>query len=447
MLIPRPYQNETIARCQRQNLLDSDECGLGKTLIAIEAVKQLVAEHRKPALIIVKKRLRLQWLYALLEQDIASEHILELDAPLSSLEALTASLQQPVIVLTHYEAITKHCGSLWRFEFSVIVCDEAHAIKNRKAQRTSAVKQLRALRKIALTGTAFDRNPADVWSILNWLEPKFFSSYWKFFDAHVQYKVQAVSSHKAVNVKIPLGVKDHENFARVLRQFSVRRRKADVRADMPPKIEQIIDLDLLPAQRKLYDKIASANDIVVKLTDDISTLIPIKLTEILRLAQAALDPSLLGIDAPSVKLEWLADWFEDNEGTSVIVFTRFKSTAEHLHKLYGGKLIVGGSKPPVITTDDRLLFGTIAAMGEGLDLPHISTAIFLDVEWSSILMTQAVDRIDRINITESKHIIFLRAVDTVDSLLLDAVKNKWNQRELVEAFVRGYHEKEVSVAV
>lgn len=86
-----------------------------------------------------------------------------------------------------------------------------------------------------------------------------------------------------------------------------------------------------------------------------------------------------------------------------------------------------------------MLFGTIAAMGEGLDLPHISTAIFLDVEWSSILMTQAVDRIYRINITEAKHIIYLRAVNTVDNLLLDTLNQKWDMRQMIECFIRQGH--------
>ncbi len=443
MLTPRPYQIETIERCQRQNLLDCDECGLGKTLIAIEAIKQLVVEHSKPALIVIKKRLRTQWLQALTAQGIPPCDILTLDASMKSLEASVARLNTPVIILTHYEVVVKHQVALHRHEFAVIVCDEAHAIKNRKAQRSQAVKQLRAKRRIALTGTAFDRNPADIWSILNWIEPKFFSSYWKFFEAHVTYKMQ--STPRGVSVKVPLGVKDHATFARVLRQFSVRRRKIDVRADMPEKIEQIIDIDLLPEQRKVYNKIVDACDIVVNLSEDIKTLIPIRLVEILRLCQAAIDPQLLGITAPSAKLDWLADWLEDNEGTSVIVFTRFHDTAMRLHKLYGGKLIVGGQKQPTITTDDKLLFGTIAAMGEGLDLPHISTAIFLDIEWSSILMTQAVDRIYRINIDEPKHIIYLRGVNTIDSLLLDAVNNKWSQRELVEAYVRSgsHQEKEL----
>lgn len=438
MLIPRSYQLETIEVCKRRNLLDADECGLGKTLIAVEAVKALVKEHHRPALIVVKKRLRTQWIKALVEQGIARETIIELDASAKSLDNTLAHIAGPVIILTHYEIVVKHVVALHKHLFSIVVCDEAHAIKNRKAQRTEAVKQLRSIRRLALTGTAFDRNPADVWSILNWLQPDVFKSYWKFFDAHVAYKVMSVSRGRSV--KTPLGVADYEKFARVLRQYSVRRRKVDVRADMPAKIEQVIEVDLLPDQQSVYNRIDNAKDILVNLSDDasIQTLIPIRLTEILRLSQAAVDPELLGMPVGSAKLDWLADWLEENNETSVIVFTRFRETAAKLHRLYGGKLIVGGSGKVVETTSgDKLIFGTIAAMGEGLDLPHISTAIFLDVDWSSILMTQAVDRIYRINITESKHIIYLKGVNTIDDLLLAAVQGKWTQRELVEAYVRG----------
>lgn len=444
MLTPRAYQLEAIARGTRSNYLLADECGLGKTLTAIETVKAITAEHNAPALIIIPKSLRQQWYNALVAQGVSADRIVILDSSASRLEAvveLTSSdrpFQYPAIILSHYEAVVKHHTSLQRLQYSVIICDEAHRIKNRKAQRTQAIKGLRAWRKIALTGTPFDRNPADAWSILNWLEPAFFRSYWRFFEAHVSYTATPLGNGTVA--KTPKGIADVERFTRVLRQYSMRRLKTDVREDLPAKIETYIPITMGPAQQRIYTKLCDTPDYDIKI-DDVSIPMPIVLTQILQRIKATTDPTLLGLKAPSAKLEWVQEWVEDNDTESVIIFTRFRETAIKLHELLGGVLIVGGTQRPNVTPANRLIIGTTAAMGEGLDLPWIDNAIFVDCEYSSILMTQAIDRIHRISITSAKHIMYLVCEGTDDELVYGAVRDKLTMAEMVTRFLRGENHK------
>lgn len=467
MLTPRPYQAEAINRATYSSYLLADECGLGKTLTAIETVKTLTSSFNAPALVVIPKSLRAQWVKALTTQGVNPSRIVHLDAKGGALETdpkkyyaikgamLIADVpfDYPPVVLTHYEALVKHQAELRYIYFSVIVADEAHKIKNRKAKRTEAIKSLKSFRRLALTGTPFDRNPADVWSILNWLAPDFFTSYWRFFDAHVAYKEVRIPPRRLPNgtvissTKVPVGVADAERFSRVLRQYSLRRLKSDVRSDLPEKITQIVDVALDPAQQRAYTKLATAEDIVADLGEGVEVAVPIVLTKILRLMQLTTDPSLLEVKAPAAKLEWVEEWVEANPDQPVIIFTRFRDTAIKLSEQLQANtdieaeptLILGG-KRPTITGSEKLIIGTISAMGEGLDLPWINTAIFIDCEWSSILMTQAVDRIHRINSTDTKHIIYLQAPNTVDELVLSAVQGKWDQMQLVEAFLTGYKE-------
>lgn len=470
-LTPRPYQLEAIDRAVRSSYLLADECGLGKTLTAIEAIKALTAQHNKPALVVIPKPLKAQWVKALTRQGVEAARIALLDAKGATLASepekkpdptwlsFVATLKpvsaynKPPVILAHYEAVVKHLPELSKLTYCLIVADEAHKIKNRKAKRTEALKKLSSLRRLALTGTPFDRNPADVWSILNWLDPRFFTSYWRFFDAHVAYKEVPIKPRRTASgqivssVKTPVGVADHERFARVLRQYSLRRLKTDVRADLPEKITQYVDVALNDDQAKLYKKLSEAEDLEVMLDEatDLSVVMPILLTKILRLIQCTTDPALLEAKASSAKLEWLQEWLEANPDQPVIVFTRFRETALKIAEQIKANedinadpvVIIGSSKRPEITGNERIIVGTIAAMGEGLDLPHINTAIFVDCEWSSILMTQAIDRIHRINITATKHIIYLKAPNTVDELLLDAVEGKWSTMQLVQSFIRG----------
>lgn len=218
----------------------------------------------------------------------------------------------------------------------------------------------------------------------------------------------------------------------------IQRTKLEVRADLPPKIETFVELDMHPAQAAAYRKIASAVDPMVLLAEGVETSVSIVLTQILRLIQITTDPALLGLPvASSVKLDWIDGWLEDNPNESVIIGTRFRETAIKIAERYEGfKLIIGGNRATVDSTVKRVV-GTIAAMGEGLDLPHIDHMICVDVEWSSILMQQFLDRIHRINIDTAKNIYYLICVDTVDSLIHTAIRNKWNTKELAERYLKG----------
>lgn len=449
MKTPRQYQVQAIETIKRKNLLLSDECGLGKTLTAIEAAKIVQAQLGKPVLIVIPKTLRDQWTRELVDQGVPIEYITQLD----SSNMFTGEVPFcPTWVITHYEALVKHQHTLSKTFWAMVITDEAHRIKNRKTKRTEAIKSLKAYRKVAMTGTPFDKNPADIWSILQWLEPQTFTSYWNFFEAHVNYqeilvgatkkmvngKLVKVGGRKVKQIIASKPIQDPAKFARLVRQYSMKRTKKEVRSDLPERIDQFIDIEMNDDQNRYYNTLANSESIIADLTDDVAVSMPIILTRVLRLIQATTDPTLLGVDSSSAKLDWVRDWVDDNEEESVIIFTRFRATAERLAKeLPGFTLLVGGTKRPKIDASVTRIVGTIAAMGEGLDLPHIDHAIFIDVEWSSILMTQAIDRIHRINIETVKHIYYLRCAGSIDETVYNAIMDKWDTKTLVDQLVKG----------
>lgn len=447
----RSYQQYAVEEIVRKNLLLADDTGLGKTITAIEVIKQTSG----PVLIVVPKTIKLQWYNAMIDQAIVQTAVLFLDSALCDLDLDYRGVK---IVLTHYEILVKHVEQLKRIHWSLVVLDEGHRIKNRKTrkknphhgkrpgepktisadtQRTKAAYSLKADRKLLLTATPYDeRNPAEIWSLLHWLDPQFFTSYWRFYDAHINYRTRAVYGRtiKEIDKKQPL--RDPERFARVLRPYVLRRLKKDVRADLPDRIDQVIDLEMNADQAKVYSDLYDA-EINALIAPNVEISMPIVLTRILRLIQATTDPALLGLPtASSAKLEWLREWLEDHSGESVIVFTRFRETAIKING-WGtfDKLIIGGRKRENVTTADRRIVGTIAAMGEGLDLPWIDYAIFLDCEYSSILMHQAIDRIYRINIDSVKHVYYLQCVNTADQLVYNVIQRKWSTQQIVEQFL------------
>lgn len=449
MLTPREYQRLAIDRAIAGNMLVNDDRGLGKTLVAIEAAKRVYAGLGAPILIVAPKRVRDQW------APVIEAQCADLDFVIFTLDTKTALPPKPfargrmIWVLTHYEALVKHKANLARTFYSTIIADEAHRLRNRTAQRSAAIKLLQAYRKIALTGTSFDRDPADVWSLLNWLEPERYAegrgrrTYWQFRATHTIEE----PIYKA-GVRQPYtraaGVCDPEALAAELAPYCIARKKRDVAPELPPKIIQTVRLELDAAQRAAYTQIQDADDLLVELagaSDDL--IIKNVLGKILRLQQLTTDPRLLGLDYDGVKIDWLREFAEDAPD-SYLILTRYRDTAERIGNMLAIPVVVGGSKIDTrqLKNEPRIV-GTIAAMGEGLDLGHIWTTVFIDVEYSSILMAQAQDRTERDLAAErGRHIIYLQAVGTQDARLRSIAEAKLSIADAVQRYLAGVVEPE-----
>ena len=122
----------------------------------------------------------------------------------------------------------------------------SNCIKNRKTQQTRALKKLKVKYRRALTGTPIINRPDDLWSILNWLWPRNYTSYWRFFaqyvDAikHTQGYCTAPQCEEegAYHQRAWVEIKGPKNVPRLrkeLEPFMLRRLKKDVLKDLPDK--------------------------------------------------------------------------------------------------------------------------------------------------------------------------------------------------------------------
>ena len=223
--------------------------------------------------------------------------------------------------------------------------------------------------------------------------------------------------------------------------YTIRLTKRQAFPEMPPKVDNIVPIEMTDRQQAVYDRVAKSRDIEFHF-NEIDLVIRNALSLMVRLQQITSDPTLLDFDADSCKLEWLRDWLWDNPDEKVVVFTKFRETALKIAAEYKCPCIVGGEKDPAgqiarFSNGARVLVGTIAAMGESLDIPAASTAIFIDQEWSSLKMAQAVERIDRaVENPVAKNIIRLIVPNTIDELVMEALEKKWTQQELVFHFLQ-----------
>lgn len=347
---------------------------------------------------------------------------------------------KPDVFLAHWEVL-RLMPELAKFQWTHIIADEVHRAKNRKAQQTRALKQIKTLYRTGMSGTPVVNRPDEYWSILNWLYPNQFRSYWKFYNKYVE---SVTEFNKGRQYRRILGPKNLDLLQAEVKPFTVRRRKQDVLKDLPDKYYTTIKVDLAPTQRRVYRQMADDMIAWIGQHEDEVLPAPVVIAQLTRLQQFAVayaefdsKTGRIRLSEPSSKLDALMEVLDDTED-QVVVFSRFKQLITLL-----GRRLEDRSVPYVSLTGDtpnegrgglvqkfqageaRLFIGTIGAGGIGITLTAASTVVFLDRDWSPALNAQAEDRLHRIGQKNAVQVIDIMARNTIDLGRQQRLNQKW----------------------
>lgn len=339
--------------------------------------------------------------------------------------------------------------SLLKPVWDMVVLDEAHYIKNRKAQRTVLLKKVKAKHKHIMTGSAFANCVDEVWSLLNFLDKRGWSSYWDFRKAYVWEEVDERGYREIVGIKPGM-----ENYLRNdLRKYGPRRTKKDVFPELPSLYPPLsVPIELTPTQRRVYDDM-EANMRADKSLEGLPLKAPTVLAKITRLRQITVgtpkvtrdfyDPKEdrrkqeIEISKPAPKIDALVDVVKDLDGAQVVVFYNFVAggtmAKEELEKAGITTLMLtqdmNGQERAKAVSDFRAgkaqVFLTSIMLGsESITLTSAKVAVFIDRHWNPAKNSQAVARVWRPGQNEQVQVIYLDAIDTVDQVVEEAVADK-----------------------
>lgn len=150
-----------------------------------------------------------------------------------------------------WEFVRIEVKELQRIRFLNIIADEVHRAKNRKSAQTTALWKLDTIYKTGLSGTPADNAPWDLWAILHWLWPNFYTSYQQFVSAYALKEIDENTGYsKLVGVNEDTIGRLHEQ----MKNWFVRRLKSEVLDELPDKYYSTRWVDLHPKQRKAYDE-------------------------------------------------------------------------------------------------------------------------------------------------------------------------------------------------
>ncbi|CAI4229134.1 unnamed protein product [Auanema sp. JU1783] len=233
----------------------ADEMGLGKTIQTISLLAHLACTESNwgPHLIVVPTSVILNWEMEIKKWCPALKILTYFGSVNDRKEKRKGWSKQNSfhVCITSYKTITTDIRSFKMKAWQYLILDEAQNIKNWKSQRWQALLNIRARRRLLLTGTPLQNSLMELWSLMHFLMPAIFASHDDFKDWFSNPLTGMMEG--SVEYNAPLVQRLHK----VLRPFILRRLKSEVEKQLPEKTEHVIKCQLSKRQRYLYDDFMS----------------------------------------------------------------------------------------------------------------------------------------------------------------------------------------------
>ena len=329
-------------------------------------------------------------------------------------------------VITTYQTLRDYRFSFAAAEWSAAVFDEAQNVKNPNAQQTIAAKALRALFRVAMTGTPVENHLGDFWCILDTAEPGPLGA---FADFRKRWIAPMLRERERMN-EIGKELRDHVG------GLMLRRTKEERLPGLPAKKIEPSTCPMSAEQQTLYAQARAAVAQASAAGGDSAQ--GQQLAALWHLRQVSLHPDLIGsgriatartraecrqVLMRSGKLAWLLQQLDlvKARGEKVLVFCVLKQLQEalsrHLEIIYGipVPVINGDTKATSRTAPEQTRLGLIdefsrqpgfcvcvlspIAAGAGLNIVAANHVIHLERHWNPAKEDQATDRAYRIGQT------------------------------------------------
>lgn len=412
-----------------------DDMGLGKTIqaIAMMAIAHEAKPDAAPFLVVAPTSVVGNWAH---ESRAFAPHLRVLTVTETERRRgfpLHEAVEGMHIVVTSYALFRLEFEDYQAIEWSGLLLDEAQMIKNHTSRGYRCARLLDVPFKLAITGTPMENNLLELWALVSLTCPGLLGGLKHFTE---YYRNPIEREHDAPRL---------QQLQRRLRPFLLRRTKELVATDLPPKQEQILELDLHPAHRKIYDtRLQRERQKVLGLVENFDANRFQIFSSLTMLRQLALDATLgddadTGADVPSAKLDALLEIVSEAvaEGHKVLVFSQFtrflgrardRATAAGISSAY-----LDGStsrRAAVIDTFTSggapVFFVSLKAGGFGLNLTEADYCILLDPWWNPATEAQAIDRTHRIGQTRPVMVYRLVSKDTIESKVMALKAKKAN---------------------
>jgi SNF2 family DNA or RNA helicase len=426
----------------------ADETGLGKTIEAGLVIKELLLRGlARTVLVVVPASLGLQW-----QEEMHEKFDLEF---VVAREAADLKGDPPFVICSYAGLRGSRVGDRLRARpVDVLVCDEAHHLKNRSTKQYKAVSRVRKKYVLLLSATPFHNRLIEFKNLLDVLKPGLLGSTRAF---NKQY----------VDEKDPRKPRNLHHLRALLAEVMIRNRRSEVAVKLPARRAAVYHVELAPEELELYEEISSfiSGEVrsrgasfnhershgsyvlsLINLQRELcsspyavaqglaslsrSDSLPMDINERL----AALAERALALGPMWRKARAVEEVLEQIEG-KVVVFCEFRATIRELLARLRAKGIDaidfhGGHSPKeraqriqTFRESARVLISSKAG-SEGLNIQFCQNVINFDLPWNPMIVEQRIGRVHRLGQTKEVTVVNLSVKGTIEARILELLTHK-----------------------
>jgi hypothetical protein len=330
------------------------------------------------------------------------------------------------VFLCSYGLLPLEAERLQRVPWSTVVLDEGQNIKNALTKRSQAVMDLQAGFRLVLSGTPVENHLAELWNLMRFLNPGLLGTIEQFRKRFQEPIERDQDSHALGRLR------------RMVSPFLLRRTKAQVLKELPPRTEIVLELEPSEAEAAFLEALRRQS--LDALDGGPGQTLQV-LAALMRLRRACCNPALVqpGLGIPSSKLEAFLDLVDELRESDhrALVFSQFVDHLGLLRQALDERGVsyqyLDGSTPvrkraaavkAFQAGEGELFLISLKAGGTGLNLTAADYIIHMDPWWNPAVEDQASDRAHRIGQTRPVTVYRLVLKGTVEQKILGLHKHK-----------------------
>ena len=381
----------------QENVLLGDEMGLGKTIMAIASMASVAAKvSNAHFLVVCPASVLINWCREIEKHSALKAHLLHASKGKIDVDVWQ---QNGGVAVTNYESLDELYDNMDRdLHIEMLVVDEAHYIKNPKAQRTKYLMKIRdkAKRTLLMTGTPLENKVDEMCNLIGILRQ--------------DDLIKDVQKYAFMN--------QSDEFKKVIAPVYLRRVREDVLKELPEMEDKPQWCEMSPSDKVAYVEVVKEGNFMTMrrvgyLQDDISH------------------------SSKAVRLLELCDMAKD-EGRKIIVFSFYLDTISKVcdllkdrdvFKISGSTSIADRQAIVDEFTNSKagsILVSQVLAGGTGLNIQTASVVIFCEPQIKPSLETQAISRVYRMGQVRNVLVYHLLCSDTIDEDMVKLLENKQN---------------------
>lgn len=404
----------------------ADEPGLGKTIMALAAIK-LHQDKLLPCIIVCPSTVKLQWHHEILEKCGVQGFLCQV---ISSGKELAAPGFD--IYVTTFDLIkNEKCFDLVKDNIKFVIVDECQKIKNHLSERAKAIQKIckNVEHILPMSGTPIKNNAGEYFTVLNLIQPRMFPHYATFIERECD------SYNNGWGYKVG-GLRHPEAFHEKTKDFILRRTKAEVLPDLPALSRKFYHVELDRKLHKAYNEAMKELDDVMYGEDSEFDKAGKMLAIITKARQ------ITGISKVDQCIDFVTEHLLSTD-RKIVIFAHHHAVVTKLEGELDGWLAENGFGKCLnlnsslngdartelarrFKEDDRcrVMIASTLAAGEGLNLQFCSDAVMLERQWNPANEEQAEGRFHRFGQINPVSMTYMIASETVDDYFTQLVEQK-----------------------